>query len=416
MAKAVWHTTHGIGLTPAAGVTTYVPFGDNLLGNHGLEANRTINVRRAGELTDWRVLVSANAGTTNSTVTLRKSSVDGASISVTASTTGEFSTATATSIAEGDALVAKIVPAAVGTVTYQAMSCVYNAYGAPYLLAPACGSVTLAVGNTTRYIGLGGRSLTTLITTESFNKNVIKASGTMRDLFVYVLSNARANATTIRNRISTPGRGDAAANGSLVVSIGASATGVFEDTTNSDFINNDEAVDISMTTGSGTPTIAFEHMGASIGHARTYQMLLANNSAGYTASTASVTRYSKISGDLQVTATEAENVLSPLAADCTARDGWFYVSANARTSATTHTLRQNGADTAMTLSVGAAATGQFEDVTDQVALASDDAVCWEVVFGAGANNITYRSSGLALEYPMSLLPQTARMRPALMRS
>ena len=72
----------------------------------------------------------------------------------------------------------------------------------------------------------------------------------------------------------------------------------------------------------------------------------------------------------------------------------LFISANTRTTATIFTLRKNRTDTAITISVGAGATGIFEDSSNTVSFAVDDEIDWKIVYGVDTTGITFEMIGL----------------------
>lgn len=73
---------------------------------------------------------------------------------------------------------------------------------------------------------------------------------------------------------------------------------------------------------------------------------------------------------------------------------WYVnVPTNGRATATALALRQNGADTAVVISITAGATGVFADTTHSVAIADGDLVCGAITTGTGAGTITLIGTG-----------------------
>lgn len=70
-------------------------------------------------------------------------------------------------------------------------------------------------------------------------------------------------------------------------------------------------------------------------------------------------------------------------------------AANSRSDATVITLRVNGADTALTVSITAGQTTNFADTTHEVAIADGDTVCFSIVCGGGTGTInTIRATAI----------------------
>ena len=100
------------------------------------------------------------------------------------------------------------------------------------------GSFTLLT--TTNYCGLSGDMR--FSPTENRSQAIARASYTWKNLLAYLPTNTSTGVTTIKNRKNT-------ADGTMVLSIGASATGLFEDTTHTDSLVTGDLIGYSIVTG-----------------------------------------------------------------------------------------------------------------------------------------------------------------------
>ena len=106
---------------------------------------------------------------------------------------------------------------------------------------------------------------------------------------------------------------------------------------------------------------------------------------------------SRVTGDRTTgTATEA-NMESTLKKAGTAKNAFFFINSNARTTDTLLTLRKNDANTAITITVAAGVSGIVEDTTHTVSYAIDDKICWSYVLGTGTGNFQLTTMSLEFE-------------------
>lgn len=82
--------------------------------------------------------------------------------------------------------------------------------------------------------------------------------------------------------------------------------------------------------------------------------------------------------------------------DATLRNLTIYVAANSKGTNTVYTVRVNGADSALTITVPASTTGVFQDTANDVAITTGDVFCLRVATG-GTGNHTLRTILLEIE-------------------
>lgn len=96
------------------------------------------------------------------------------------------------------------------------------------------------------------------VATEAEMQTKALCAFTIKNLFVYVYSNTLNNSAIVRDRKNT-------ANGALSVTIGAGATGIFEDLVNSDnFVVNDLLNHQLVTTAAGAGAITIHGLGVEL--------------------------------------------------------------------------------------------------------------------------------------------------------
>ena len=252
-----------------------------------------------------------------------------------------------------------------------------------HLPSTALTAVSVNAGNT-RYVHAGNSGLLAR-TTETDVQVTWNVGGTLSNLTLRVSTNATTASSTFRTRLN-------AGNGGQSVSIGAGATGFFEDTTNTDTIASGDEVNYQMVAGTGG-AIAFVHAG-------TVFDATTNRSMIYVASTlesrsAAATRHASIGGGDETSSGE-DNAETTMLVAGTARNMSVRVLTNPRSGTSTFLLRKNNADTALTLSIGAGATGYFEDASNTVAVAADDEICFGNTVGTGSGSMQW--IGEALQY------------------
>ena len=379
---------YGANVSPGSSVTYYGNFGCSAgaaLGAHTTEAEVEL-VHRGPDATlkNLRVVVNTNGRAANSSVTTRKNNADTSQVAtITASTTGTYTDLTNTvSVTAGDKVAYKLV---IGSTSgnFAAASITINressSQSATYWSAIGTGSTTN--GAATRYWPVSG-ALGAPGTTESLLQSYTPAAGTISNLRAYVTA-ARATNTTLKSRLNS-------ADGGQSVTMTASTTGAFENTTNTDTIAVGDLFCVATVTGSGTDTLTLSNVSVLYKPSTAGVTALG---AGSTSATlgASLTRYYSPLGNMQALATESQTQqIAPFAG--TASYLASRVSANASTTTATMVLRKNGADTAVTYTIPGGATGSFVDTSNSVSVSAGDLLS---IQGSGADGtVTFRSMSL----------------------
>ena len=250
------------------------------------------------------------------------------------------------------------------------------------------GSSNPSTANTTEYWPVGGASNKSA--TETDAQIMFRSGGTVTNLFINITANTIAGTSTFDFRVN-------AASSALTISIGSSASGIFEDTTHSVTVNAGDKCCFRTVPGATTNTMT--PGGAMSVHydnvTTTIQKCVSSNPAGFAASAASTSRYWAITGNLTGTATEAlANVKAEQAG--TAQNLAVNAIVNARTTATTVALRKGAANSALTLSITASTTGFFEDTTHTVSIAAADLIDYVETTGLGTGTLTVTSVAMEI--------------------
>lgn len=391
--------------------TRYFPIAGCIVSNVGEAAAEQL-VRDAGTFSQLQVRVTANDLSNNATATLRKS-LAGTSVvvTITASTTGLFTdTSNSASFANTDECALEVsAPAEAGShaVSITWISLQFEPASASdgvTFVAVGVGS-SLSTASVTQFISANGT--TVLQTTEANAALTVRASLVAQDLSFNVSLNTRSTTTTFTSRKN-------GATGGQSVSYAASATGVTEDTSGTDTLTSGDTYNYAITTGTGTGTIGYARGGSTLVAAGGEFVLAASPSVGM-AVAFNTTVYPGISGCLAAFTTETtQNVGPPFSVLVSKLDA--YVSANTiATSATTVTVRDNLADSAITVSVGAGATGLFSDASNTTLVLVSDEMNYEVSTPNTSGSITLQSVstvGLLADVTASGTPSLAPLTAA----
>ena len=244
----------------------------------------------------------------------------------------------------------------------------------------SAGDSTLGASVTTHFPAQGNRAPQA---TESRPQVEVPTAATAKSLTMNTGTNTRSDATTIRSRVD-------GANGGLSISVGASQTGQFEDTSGSDSLSGGELFNYQVVTGAGTGNFTVEKIGCSIVKTDSDFFLTAGTDRGVTILDGN-TAYFAIAGNLEASgANDAEvNFATNLAID-TDR-----LSCDIETNTTTGTnvvqLRKNSVDANQSISIGSGQTGIFRDSsnTDSFEAGDDLGIEIDVPLSTGQMRVKY---------------------------
>lgn len=353
----------------------------------GTEARIAQKCRASGTLDQLYINTAVNSRSDATTFSSRVNSAAGAmAASVGATTTGVFSdlvnsdsvssstadlfnaactTGSGTGALVMNVLTERFTPSAAGTVQIWAP---FSTSGS----GSTSVNNSLLTGSATRYWGWGGGSSSgggTFNTTVEANiQALIRTAATLQNLQINASSNGRTTATTVTHRLN-------GADGASTVSITASTSGLFEDATHTDSVASGDFTDISTVTGSGSSTTTvFSRASATVVASGGSSDVFSGAIPAGASTTADLT-YAAVT-DFYVPALGSmfafsgmpeANAYSPIGFGATVSNMRASVLVNA-SSGWTETLRIGGVDGAQTYSVGASATGSFEDAvhTDSV--------------------------------------------------
>lgn len=228
----------------------------------------------------------------------------------------------------------------------------------------------------TSYLPVGGGGFSS---TETDEQQTIRQAIIVQLLWVKISANTLDTGTsTVRLRKN-------AGDGNNVVSIGAGATGQFEDLSSDDSVAAGDEINLRIIASGSSGSISFQS--ASVRAVpSTYHGLLYTTVVAGTAVGASLTRYFNLAGAIGVSATEADAQLKTRIAG-TLRNFQVKSLSNSRSDSTTFNFRKNGSNGNQTISVGAGSTGIFEDTSNTDSVSDGDLICGAFTTGGGTGTI-----------------------------
>jgi len=379
MANIVQAST-GTSGTIGTSLTRYQAIGNCINSVNANEVNEEITYRSAGTLSKLYIRISANSVSATSTLKSRVNGADGnMSASITASTTGEFEdTSNTDTVTAGDKLCTKITTGATGTnLVFRSISTVFSANTNTVKKFAVISGGNSYTGTTNNFSNILGRFVNTN-SEDAKIKYKFKQAGTLKNLFCYLATNTKSATTTFRTRIN-------GANGNVALSISASATGIFEDTTNTDSVSVDDLVNYlvncpnSGTWNSQLIAIEFETTDDAFQWAGMYYF---NSGIAVGAND-----FFYPDGDPVVGQNNANTQVKSRIA-YTASELVCYISANDSTAAGTFVLRLNNANSSLSASITAGTTGYFEDTSNSVSVIATDEINYRLTVGTGGSSGT----------------------------
>ncbi len=349
------------------------------------EANVRTVIRVDATISNLSINVSAN--TVNGARTFR-SRVSGAngnlSVSISASTTGFFrDTSNSDSVVAGDTFAYQMGTGGTsGNTSVSAITTVVDSSGSgSYLLQGGTVSVT---GSGTTYMwppAIGGNA------TEANIRYKFNAATVARNLRVYASTNTYNAAVTCTVRKN-------AADGSVTLSIPASTSGAFEDTSNTDSFSAGDFISLSRVAAAGAGTLSIQSVVIELRSNSGLSFLPSVSSAGLTFST-TTSRYFQLGSAAE---DQTGEPIEEFYFDGTLSHLQCYVSANSTTSASTMAFRINAADSSAVLSVASGTTGHFENTTDTASVTAGDDVGLKWANGS-AHSLTLQYCGALFAEP-----------------
>ena len=369
------------------------------------ESNGQIPVRTAGTLSDFALRIASNSVNASTVFTVRKNNSDTTcTVTVGAGSTGLFEDTTHSfTVTAGDLIAVRAVPGAGSTGTYSLyhVKMEYDTNASTTSTVTRLGATvgSLNTGHTSastsyRYsIGSAIPTGTSSNTTETNAQTIEKYPATYKNLGVRVTSNSRTTTTTGKFRKN-------AADGNQSVTIGSTATGWFEDTSNTDGVVAGDLTCFQLSTGTGTSAMTL--MGFVVDYETTTNPGTGRLGCSYTTAQAAdlnTTVHLPIMGKFNSFVASETNAQMKLNDTYTFKMLVVNVTQNDVDAASTINLRVNGVDSALGVSVPANTTGSVVDSIHTVTIASGDLVNFRVVVGSGVSpdTITLQSVQVWIE-------------------
>ena len=374
-----------------ASSTFYNPIGCGTRHNndYATESDSNFTWRTAGTFSNLYVNVLANDRAASTFRTRKGTSNANLVVSITGSTTGKFEdTSNSDVVTAGDNWHYSMTTGAGGTTfTYTPMQVLFAATTNTVSRVGCDANGNTMTASSTHVGPLAGDGTLSATDADSVRHITYRTAGTLNNLFLRIRTNGRSTTSTVRSRIG-------GANGNMSASVAGSATGNFEDTTNSDTVSVGTLVGWAYVTGTGTGNV--ETMGCFADFTTTNGQAMYSAAAGGGQTVlANVTTYYGFSGGLRTSTTES-NTIGEANLPFTASLMQCNISANTVTAASTLTLRINsGAGAAETVSITASTTGIFQDTTNSDSILASDTLNYKIVTGATGTSLIIRSISVA---------------------
>lgn len=346
-----------------------------------------------------------------STIFVRKNGANGnQNLSIGASSTGEFEDNVNTdSVANGDEFNLQIITGAGGTTFIaSAGSIVFTATTNTGIRYQTTDLPTLSAASTTSFFVLGGAG-STAEATEGDATVEMETAGTFKYFGIRVGTNTRSTSTECGLRIN-------GADSTSKVTVSASTTGTFVDTTGTDTIAIGDDVCFYIRTGTGTGNFGAQAgLWVDLETTNDKWQIMAGQSGGNSQSTfnANTVTYSPVGGVVTSSyTTESEAQIEPQLA-FTASFLQVRVKSNTVTASSTVKLRKNGADTACVVTIPSSTTGLIVDSTNSAAIGADDDICYQVSTGATGTSLNISVISLLCATAVSAAPRFGRVVRAI---
>lgn len=239
------------------------------------------------------------------------------------------------------------------------------------ILGAGRGSNSTTSGTGDYYTGWGGTAYLQngLTGGSSGLTSIVRAAGTIRNLRVRVSSNTHTGSSTVRSRVN-------GSDANLSISIPASTTGSFTDTSNSDSVSSGDVVGVHIATAS-TGSAQFTAIAAVFDSTSAHGFLGLYGGPGFSGGT--TYRLTVGSGTLLANSTAETQWQRSAVAAYTLANLRFYVVSNSANNSATARLRKGGANGNQVITIPSATTGAFEDTDNSDSIAAGDLVNFNLV-------------------------------------
>lgn len=275
------------------------------------EAQMAVTIRRAATIRNARIRVISNTRTTNCTVRSRKNAADGnILITIGGGLTGVFEdTVNSDTVAVTDTYCFAFATLGSGgtlAMKYLIAELESDTGNAHVYVGSGDSPISFSTASSTLFNTWTGDDGGSTVDSDATTRHPIPCAGVLSNMQIAINSNARTTDTTFRSRINS-------ANGNQTITVTAGATGLFEDTSNTDTVAEMDRCGWSCQTGTGTGSISvrrFNMMFVGTDDETPYSSHSNDNAIG------AGTHFGCVSGVTEVSATESD-VQIPMLFDCT---------------------------------------------------------------------------------------------------
>lgn len=391
------------GASVANSTTTNGPIGDCSLVFQATEANTQTISRSAGKYSQLYCDVFSNSVSGSSTLKFRKGAANGTqSISIGSGATGTFFDEVGTdSVVAADKVNVQIITAVgIGTMVLRTIGISFSATVNTVKRLSLTGSFTTTAASTTFFVAPGGTLSSGNSVEGNMKLNIPLPSGvaTLKNLMVNVTA-AAATATTVRTRKN-------GANGALSLSF--TATGQFEDSTNSDSLSNQDLIDISIVTGTGTSTRTITYIGIDLVTTNNSYMFAGNAGTPITIAAGGLGAWGI--GDGTNSSESSTGFVCDLV-EMICRNLFINITANSLTGTAFFALRENAATSGFIIIIPAGTTGIFFNGTpgNTTLYGATDTLNFAYSSVVGGTSISIGPYGVGVE--VSMVPETPPRYP-----
>jgi hypothetical protein len=259
-------------------------------------------------------------------------------------------------------------------------------------IASGNNELALSSASITRYIPAFGTNIAS--TTELYTETMLFVNGTLSNSSVVVDVNGRSHASTVVSRIGT---GSGQSTGNASISITASTTGTFSDTTDSDTLaNTGTTINWMVTTGTGSGTTDISSVSAEV--ITTDGTSVAGSCIGTQTGFPSTGKYIPFAGGTADNFSTESNCQVKAAATYVVSNASINITSNAGTTASTLQFRLNGANANNAASITASTTGFYTDASDTDSLTSTSLIDYELI-RAASGTVDFVSISAKLSQP-----------------
>lgn len=359
-----------------------------LISNFLTETSAQVLASEAMTITNLKAKISAgNSGT--ATLTLRKNAADvNNTIAITGTGVGEDTSHSDSFVANDPIDVSYTDTGTDSTLDFISMLVKFlTGFGCIHGPGDAT-TTTYTSSSVTLFIGIGGALVANSSLTITDAQWKVRGYTSIESFSVKVPQNTRTSSSTFQLNVNGTPVGTA-------ITFGAGVTGTQIVVNQAIALAPGDLVCVQLVLGAGGLNLVVPVFGVTFKSTKKAQDIFFACSDQSSARAASATpNYYLPMGSRSLITTESARQVA-LGIACIASNLRIFVSVNTYTGAATLTLRVNGAASALTLTIGAGATGWFEDTTHSVILLPTDLISIELV-GGTLNNLTFQALGFTV--------------------